>query len=341
MLYIGFEGMIMKARWLTVGLFLILVITCLGPVIAQNIEKQPRSTLGGKWWYVGGTGPGNYTIIQNAVDNASNGDTVFVYHGTYNQKPGSLECVWVYKSISLIGEDKNITIIRGNQVGDVIRELAGDVTITGFTLENAGTGTTSGLALDIYKSNGMGTISNISIHDNIIANNENAMCMFDCNNASCFNNIFLNNSYNLIISRSIYCSINHNLFYKGGGVNIYLEDYPNFINFTGNEFRNTYYGLVIQTSMGVLIHANNFINNTSPARFNKEIGFLGLLHNAPLYKQQWSQNYWSDWNSTNPRPIPGTLYILFGGIFGLEYRLPVPVREYDPDPVQNPYNYFP
>ncbi|MHA2040104.1 MAG: hypothetical protein ACW98X_27165 [Promethearchaeota archaeon] len=29
--------------------------------------------------YVGGSGPGNYTIIQDAIENASVGDTVFVF----------------------------------------------------------------------------------------------------------------------------------------------------------------------------------------------------------------------------------------------------------------------
>ncbi|MEF8847999.1 MAG: hypothetical protein V5A68_02570 [Candidatus Thermoplasmatota archaeon] len=28
--------------------------------------------------YVGGRGPGNYSTIQNAIDNANTGDTVFV-----------------------------------------------------------------------------------------------------------------------------------------------------------------------------------------------------------------------------------------------------------------------
>ena len=33
----------------------------------------------GDIFYVGGGGPGNFTRIQDAIDNASNGDTVFVF----------------------------------------------------------------------------------------------------------------------------------------------------------------------------------------------------------------------------------------------------------------------
>ena len=38
--------------------------------------------------YVGGTGPGNYTSIQSAIDDAINGDTVFVYDDSspYNEQ---------------------------------------------------------------------------------------------------------------------------------------------------------------------------------------------------------------------------------------------------------------
>jgi hypothetical protein len=42
--------------------------------------REQTSTLGrGKTLYVGGDGDGNYTRIQDAIDNASDEDTVFVY----------------------------------------------------------------------------------------------------------------------------------------------------------------------------------------------------------------------------------------------------------------------
>ena len=47
--------------------------------------------------YVGGTGEGNYTKIQDAIDDASDMDTVFVYNGTY------YENVFIDKTINLIG----------------------------------------------------------------------------------------------------------------------------------------------------------------------------------------------------------------------------------------------
>ena len=37
----------------------------------------------GKTLYVGGSGPGNYSRIQDAINDANDGDTVYVYNGTY------------------------------------------------------------------------------------------------------------------------------------------------------------------------------------------------------------------------------------------------------------------
>ncbi|MCJ7570581.1 MAG: hypothetical protein MUO82_01710, partial [Candidatus Thermoplasmatota archaeon] len=51
--------------------------------------------------------------IQEGINNATAGDTVFVYNGTY------YENVVVNKTISLVGEDKNGTIIDGSGGGDV------------------------------------------------------------------------------------------------------------------------------------------------------------------------------------------------------------------------------
>ena len=55
--------------------------------------------------YVGGSGPGNYSIIQEAINDAQPGDTVFVYAGFYQEN------LIVGKLISLIGENKSSRII--------------------------------------------------------------------------------------------------------------------------------------------------------------------------------------------------------------------------------------
>ena len=91
----------------------------------------------GKTLYVGGSGPGNYTKIQDAIDDSTDGDTVFVY--AYSSP--YYENILVEKSITLIGEDKNNTVIEGDSNFHgvyVIKIKANYVNIIGFTIQSQG-----------------------------------------------------------------------------------------------------------------------------------------------------------------------------------------------------------
>jgi len=82
--------------------------------------------------YVGGTGLGNYSSIQAAVDNASSGDSVYVYNGTYT------ETVTINTAITLTGENPATTTIDGNMTGDVVTLNAAGVNITSLAITNSG-----------------------------------------------------------------------------------------------------------------------------------------------------------------------------------------------------------
>jgi parallel beta-helix repeat protein len=81
--------------------------------------------------YVGGSGPGNFTSIQDAIDAASQGATIFVYNGTY------FEHVTITKPLSIIGERKETTRIISNGTAEVVKVTGHWVNITGFTIENS------------------------------------------------------------------------------------------------------------------------------------------------------------------------------------------------------------
>jgi len=92
-------------KCLAVGIILLFIGTCIIPSLAKDTEKQiPTSR--GNWLYVGGSGPGNFTKIQDAIDNASDGDTVFVYSNIY------YENLLINKSIQLLGENRQTTIVE-------------------------------------------------------------------------------------------------------------------------------------------------------------------------------------------------------------------------------------
>ena len=96
-------------KYFVVGITLLFLGTTIVPFRAQEIEKSSLPTSSGHWLYVGGSGPGNYSVIQDAVDNATDGDTVFVYNGIYSDYfPDNFACVNIVKKISLIGEDNII-----------------------------------------------------------------------------------------------------------------------------------------------------------------------------------------------------------------------------------------
>ena len=85
------------------------------------------------WLYVGGGGPGNYSTIQSAINAASAGDTVFVYAGTYPEN------IVIGTTITLLGQNKNTTIIRGSGAAATVNVTAEKITLKDFTIQNDGT----------------------------------------------------------------------------------------------------------------------------------------------------------------------------------------------------------
>ncbi|UCE38182.1 MAG: right-handed parallel beta-helix repeat-containing protein [Thermoplasmata archaeon] len=72
--------------------------------------------------------PNDYPTIQDAINAAKGGDTVYVYSGTY------YENVLVNKTVNLTGENKEFTIIKGGGAGEAVYVNANWVNITGFTI---------------------------------------------------------------------------------------------------------------------------------------------------------------------------------------------------------------
>lgn len=93
-----------KNLGLAIGIILLFVGTSIIPSIAQNTEETASVVSRGSWLYVGGNGPGNYSRIQDAIDNASDGDSIFIFNGEY-------EAFIANKTINIIGESRNETII--------------------------------------------------------------------------------------------------------------------------------------------------------------------------------------------------------------------------------------
>jgi len=178
------------------------------------------------------TGPWNgtpehpYQNITSGLAHAANGDTIFVYNGTYYER------LIINKSVSLVGQDKHNTIIDGNRTGTVIEVTANNVSITEFTIKNSG--------LFHYKLCGiyLEKMSNSNITHNIITYNYKGIHLVNSSH-----NIFTDNE----ISRNLEA--------------VYMTNSDNN-TLTNDKLSNNEFVIVTITSSNNTAFHNNFINNT-------------------------------------------------------------------------------
>ena len=117
-------------RIILIGIFISFLL--LLPLFqGASIEISNKSINNGTIFYVGGSGPGNYSVIQDAIDDAVDGDTIFVF----NDSSPYEECLEINKRISLIGEDKERTVIIGDCLEKLITIRRSQVMISGFTIK--------------------------------------------------------------------------------------------------------------------------------------------------------------------------------------------------------------
>ncbi len=120
--------------------------------------------------------PTDFPTIQEAIDAAIPGDTVYVYSGTYQEQ------VIVNKTVNLVGEDKINTIIDGlQQPGDVVYLNASLVSVTGFTITKGEggvhvfAGQNNSISSNHFVDNGFGIILEGSLGNHITDNNVTSM----------------------------------------------------------------------------------------------------------------------------------------------------------------------
>jgi parallel beta-helix repeat protein len=81
--------------------------------------------------------PDDYLTIQEAINNAVTGDTVYIRNGTYLESARFSEALYVNKSLTIIGEDKATTIIDGGGKQWCVWITVEDVFISNLTITNA------------------------------------------------------------------------------------------------------------------------------------------------------------------------------------------------------------
>jgi len=247
-------------------LFIILCLLSALPLINRemSVKASPRT------WTVDDNGPANFDNIQEAINNASSGDTVFVHIGTY------YEHVVINKTITLVGEDNNFTIIDGNKTNNVICIRANNVTVKSFTVTKSGMYLYSGILVD----HSMGCII---INNKVIYNYEGINLLYSRSNVVCGNTISSNyegilfySSSNNVVSGNV---ILHNNF---AGMSLYYSS-SNVV--CGNTILSNYPGINLALlSINNTIYHNNF-NNTDQV----------WSESTNVWNYGDEGNYWSDY----------------------------------------------
>jgi parallel beta-helix repeat protein len=257
---------------------------------ALSSPNKSSQTLLKNTLYVGGDGPGNYSTIQDAVDNATSGDTIYVYHGTY------VEHVLINKQLNLIGEANDQTIIDGNGSGNVIKIVANETTVTQFTLKNGDIG-----AYIVGSSNN-------SVLRNIVDNKFDGVDLLNASHCLISENIITHNpiqginpahTTSTVISRNTIIDSLEGIYL--------LESSGNTV--VGNTFSDNFYGV------------ETYSNSNNNKLFHNNF-FSSLVDNAKdPCSNTWDDgypsggNYWDDYNGgdANHDGIGDTPYTIPGG----------------------------
>jgi len=143
----------------------------------DNVKKSSKPVFDGNTLCVGGNGTGNYSLIQDAIENASHGDIIFVY----SLSSPYLENVIVNKPLHIIGEDTTSTIISA-PYGTVMHIVSDDVLISGFSM------TTTGHVYNVLEIGIDVTGFNVMIQNVSITNTEFGIFLNATQNITLFDN---------------------------------------------------------------------------------------------------------------------------------------------------------
>jgi len=297
----------------------------MGMVFLAGLGVSQENSLGasrdlarsGKTLYVGGSGPGNFSRIQDAVDNASDGDSVFVY----DDAAPYYESVAIHASISLKGENRETTSIEG--VHYAVSIYADGVSVSGFRISNIG---------DFWNCYGFEVLSDrVTISDNNIVNNLRmvGVSLEASSYSTVSGNIIENNRYHGIrLQYSSHNTVVNNTVVNDLGYGIYLWGSSDNV-VVGNTIERSYWtGLICsENCTNNTVYHNNLAENDGNA-FDSTLG--------NVWDNGSSGNYWSDYNGSdlNHDGVGDTPYMIPGNVSMDRYPLMEPYGVYVEPPLQ-------
>ena len=229
---------------------LVIEILLFFSIFSFFLSQTTSEDIASQTLYVGGQGAGNFTRIQDALENMTVGGTVYVFPGTYH------ETLKISKPVRLVGADTHSTVIDGDNESYVVTLAAGNSTLSGFTIIHskhkfpfAGVYIVSNhntISQNILTDNFYGMQLGYSANHNLVVNNtihHNGRCGIYFNHAS----------YNRLEGNVV---SNHPV--NGFG----LYEFSNNNSIMNNTFsENRYTGVNIRESYDCKVINNTFITN--------------------------------------------------------------------------------
>jgi parallel beta-helix repeat protein len=255
-------------KWIKPVLITFFILTA--PLYIGCIEEEflDENTL-----YVDSKGTKDYTNIQEAINDAMENQTIFVYEGTY------YEHIVINKSIDLKGQNKEKTIIDGNYTGTIILiEKDCTANITGFTIRRSGTGT-SNAGIQIKSDY------------NIIKDN-----------------IFYMNANGIYTSYANYNRFENNLFDSNTKYGMYIYTSSNYVETIENIFVDNNCGLRVKGSNNNNITRNIFKDNKQGMYFCCGARTNTVYHNTFINNSIWNADDQVSGNNWDKGPILGGNY---------------------------------
>jgi parallel beta-helix repeat protein len=197
--------------------------------------------------------PDDYDSIQEAINHANQSDTILIKQGIY------YESLTINKSINLIGENKDFTIIESMQHGFAISIHSDWVNISNIKIQNSNV-IFPGIAIFVYSSNNI-ALANIRFENNNIGSS-----ILNSDNITIDNNEYVSNKIGIKAERDVFKSknfhISSNIFSENLQHGIHLSQIENS-NVTNNRIvtstvtsTNYNFGLTIEESKNCIISNN-------------------------------------------------------------------------------------
>jgi parallel beta-helix repeat protein len=257
-----------------------------------------------------------YSTIQAAIDanETLNGHTILVGAKTY------VEHVTVNKSLALLGETTNTTIIEGNGSGVLVRIVVNNVVFKNFTVENGDTGIMIDHANNtlVTRNNVIGNTDaiavyyshNCTIDQNTVRNKYRGIFMSNSDNFNVNNNQIYPNTtwgmYGINANSSMNGLIRQNIVFNQYFDGIGVVDSRNLVVIENTVGETNFFGALVQGSNDISIYHNNFLNNGLQANATYD-STVTWDNGYPSGGNYWSNYQGGDENGDGIGDVPYTI----------------------------------